>query len=204
LRGTLLPLSLFCAVAATCGLAVLALLDRPEPPGEDTKAGPADEEAPAPPPRPVRAELRPYQTTLTLTEDLRDALAGDPVFLEREVWRVSEALASKARWTLKNLALVEASPKLRALEVLAAGVHVPEDPLVLGFLSDRETIVRRAAVLAIGYAPDGKERASLLGAEVPLGRTASPEVQRMLELCEGKEKAAEVRLAISSVLSSRR
>jgi len=196
--------SLLLAAAATAGLGLLVLRDvpaEPEPAAGDAGSTVAEPEpAAAPAPR-----LRPYQTTLTLAEDLRDALAGDPALLAAEVWRVSAALESRAVWTLENIAAQEAGPRLRALLVLAAGVHAPEEAALLGFLGDRDALVRRAAVLAVGYDTQGKAREPLMeGVDVPLGRAASPQVQELLAFYDREEKAREVRLAIASVLSSPR
>ena len=204
MRAILLPLGLCVAAVATVGLGMLVLDKSPPPPPGAATGEVAGEDAPGAA-RAAAPVLRPYQTTLTLAEDLRDTLTAEPAATNREVWRVSAALESRARWTLKNLAEQEASPKVRALLVLAAGVHVPEDPLLLHFLRDREQVVRQATVLAVGHLAGGEEIRMLLGAvEIPLGRRASPDVRRMLERWRGNEKAEEVRVAIGSVLSSPR
>ena len=132
-----------------------------------------------------------------MKEDLRDALAGDPAQLDSECWRVSKLLASSARSTLINLAPEEASPRVRALLTLAAGVHVQQDELLLRFMEDREPVVRAAAVLAAGYKKGGGSSARLLEmVQVPLGRYDG----RLEPFLQG-EKDETVRAAIRAVLS---
>ena len=202
MRGLLLPLSLVLAAAATAGLALIVLRGSGAT-ATSPEAADAGQTEPAPdlPPIPER-KLRPYETTLTLAEDLRDALPGPPAQLEKELWRVSHALKSKANWTLEKLARQEASPRVRALLVLAAGVHVPDEEPLLRFLNDPHPAVRTAAVLACGYRAEGPARASLFGAiAVPVGRrpadTSLADLQRRYE----QEQDTPVRAAIDAVLS---
>jgi hypothetical protein len=169
LRGPLLPASLAFAATATAALVYLALR---------RSAGPAEPEAPEEraarspeaPPASAADRLRPYETTATLTEDLRDALAGDPGRLDGEFWRVSAALAGRAVWMLQHAAPDEASPRVRALLVLACGVHDPDGAALLAFLDDRVPLVRQAAALAAGYRAGGRPVRFLGEVLVPLGR----------------------------------
>ena len=198
-------LTIVMALAATAGLAVVALRDRtaeavvPAHEPDREEPGPRSEE---PRPRPEPTTLRRYQTTATLTEDLRDALAGEPKDLFQEWRRVSGALETKARWTLENVASLEASPRVRALLVLAAGVHMPDEDLLLAFLEDRRAIVRHAAALATGYQPTGThERELIEGLAIPLGRRPASVAQQRLRRRGAAEQDAEVRKAIEAVLS---
>jgi hypothetical protein len=169
LKAVLLPAALFLAVAATAGFGVFVVRDLPER-AEAPPPAPGDVPEAAHEP-PAEARLRPYQTADTLREDLRDALQLPPDALDQEFWRVSRALRSVARATLLRQASSEASPRVRALLVLAAGVHVQDDPALRRFLDDREGLVRGAAALAAGYREDGTAHAALLDAvRVPLGR----------------------------------
>ncbi len=119
--------------------------------------------------------LRPYETIETLTEDLRDALAHGTPPLDEEWLRVSAALTPHARRVLSREARSEMNPRVRALLVLAAGVHHPDGPELLSALKDRSPVVRRAAVLACGYQAGGAERFGLWpGLEIPLGRRPEP------------------------------
>ena len=119
--------------------------------------------------------LRPYETIDTLTEDLRDALAHGTPPLSEEWLRVSAALAPHARHVLSREARTDTNPRVRALLVLAAGVHHPDGPELLSALKDRSPVVRRAAVLACGYQAGGAERFGLWpGLEIPLGRRPEP------------------------------
>lgn len=201
MRG-LLPLSLALALGATGGLVYVVFVARAaEPPPPSPVA------EPAPPAEPEAPEgvLRPYETPGTLAEDLRDAVAGDPAALHDEVWRVSAALASRARWTLVHLAPEESSPRVRALLVLAAGVHLPEDPLVEGFLGDPDARVRAAAALALGYRAGGPAEAAVLGVRVPLGRAVPATVAERLarEEDEGARGAMEAALAAARLSPGR-
>jgi len=201
LRG-LVWLCLIVALAATGVLGFVVLRDRQEPPAEPPPAA-----APGPAPgRPEAAEeiLRPYETTATLVEDLRDALAGPPEALAAEVWRVSERLAPKARSVLVSVAPEEASPKVRALLVFAAGCHVPDEEILLSFLADREPLVRRAAALAIAHAEGGLAVPLLPGVHVPNGRTLPGATRRALEERLGREEDEGVRGTLAAVLGSAR
>ena len=134
--------------------------------------------------------LRPYETIETLTEDLRDALAHGTPQLDREWLRVSAALAPHARRVLSREARSETNPRVRALLVLAAGVHHPDGPEMLSALKDRSEVVRRAAVLTCGYEAGGTERFALWpGLEIPLGRRPEPASLRILELAGQRLKA---------------
>jgi hypothetical protein len=86
----------------------------------------------------------------------------------------------------------ETNPKVRALLVLAAGVHLQDDPLLLACLDDRSPVVRRAAVLAAGHAEGGAEReeilpgvAVLLGRDLPAGTADALSMRRAVEEDEG-------------------
>lgn len=201
MRGAL-PLGLALALGATGGLAVLVLREAPGP-----EAAPPAGEPPAAAVAPAAAEpvreIRPYRTTQTLAEDLRDALAGDPARLGAELWAVSAALEERARWVLVHQAAEETSPRVRALLVLAAGVHLPEDPRLLEFLGDREPRVRAAAALAAAYRKDGARRAELLGVGVPLGEVREG-ARASVERARDGEQDAEARAAMEAALSARR
>lgn len=203
MRGLLLPLSLVLAAAATVGLVLVVLHDPGVPAASPEAADTGGEGAGAPEGPAVRErKLRPYETTLTLAEDLRDALPGPPEVLEKELWRVSRKLESKANWTLERLARQEASPRVRALLVLAAGVHLPDAGSLLRYLDDPHPGVRTAAVLACGYREDGPTRVSLFGTlAVPIGRRPSKTSLENLERRYGGEEEASVRAAIEAVLS---
>lgn len=202
MRDLSVQASLFLAVAATVGLAFFVLRDRPSPEGVPPAEGCAPEEAEAPPERrPERAvRFRPYQTADTLREDLRDALALPDADLDAECWRVSGALESVARWTLVHLAPDEASPKVRALLVLATGVHVPGERALHRFLDDDAPVVRAATVLAMGHRKGGSPDALFLGAvRVPLG---NEDVAHLKPRYEEQEKDAMVRSALGAVISA--
>ena len=200
MRGALFPVTIVLALAATAGLALLAF----RPPGPASKeADPSsdpkviEERRRAARPR----ELRRYQTTATLAEDLRDALAGDAAELSKEVWRVSKAFTDP-RWTLLYVARDEASPKVRALLVVAAGVHIPDDTLVLSFLEDAQSIVRRAAALATSYKRDGSTKVKLVeGLDVPVGRRLSDATAMRLRNRIGKETDTAVRKDLEAALN---
>lgn len=173
---------LLCLLVAAIATGVLVFLRH----GRDDLPPPAP--APPPPPAPVTAPaeetLRPYETVATLQEDLRDALAGPKEALAAEVARVSSRLRPSARRVLVETAPREASPKVRALLVLAAGVHVPDEGILLAFLDDREPVVRRAAALATARQEGGAAAELMEGVEVPVGR----------ELPEGTRRALAGRL----------
>lgn len=191
---------LLLAGVATAVLSFVVLRDRPAPrPAETPLAG---EAAPAPE-RPPAAEavLRPYETTETLTEDLRDALAGPREALAAEFQRVAARLGGKARTVLVTAAPEEASPRVRALLVLAAGSRVPDEEILLAFLADREALVRRAAALAAARAEGGTRRFELLpGIDVPLGRALPEATRRALEGRLSREEDEGVRGALTAAL----
>lgn len=196
-------LCLAVAAAATGVVAMLVFADRPPPPAE---APPAEAPAPASPGPPAADEtLRPYETTATLTEDLRDALAGPPAALGAEFRRVSERLEPKARSVLVGVAAEEANPKVRALLVLAAGGHVPDDPVLLAFLDDREPLVRRAAALATTRLEDSRlalRRVAQILPEisVEVGRTLPDATRRALEERLAREEDEGVRGTLKAAL----
>lgn len=194
---------LLVAGIATAVLGVLVLKERPQPP---PAAGPPPAAAPGPPTPPPNAEatLRPYETTGTLTEDLRDALAGPPEALGAEFRRVSDRLAAKARFVLVSTAPDEASPRVRALLVLAAGRHVPDEPILLAYLGDREAVVRRAAALAAAHEEQGTPFPLLQGVDVPLGRALPPATRSALEERLRREEDEGVRGALAAALGGRR
>jgi len=204
LRGALFAVTIVLALAATAGLALLAF--RPLRPAPTEVAPQGDPDVIEERQRAVRTpELRRYQTTATLAEDLRDALAGDTAKLAEEVWRVSKAFTARPRWTLINVAQGEASPRVRALLVVAAGVHIPDDDVVLAFLDDAQSIVRRAAALAAGYKPKGATRVKLVeGLDVPVGRTLSAKTESRLRNRLGKETDVAVRKDLGAALNRAR
>jgi hypothetical protein len=192
------------AAVATAGL-LFIVLPRPPGPAPVPQGADAPEEA-LPDTATIRErKLRPYETTLTLAEDLRDALPGPPAVLEKELWRVSRTLESKANWTLARLARQEASPRVRALLVLAAGVHLPDAEALLRFLDDPHPTVRTAAVLACGYREEGPAKAPLFGTVlVPVGRRPTDATRDDLRERYSSEEEASVRAAIDAVLSPAR
>jgi len=204
-RGIILAIGFAVAVGATAGLAYLAL--RPAPDRESTVerrkpvSRTASERGPQPKPR---LKIRPYQTTATLVEDLRDALAGDESKLDAECWRVSRALGSSARWTMTKLATEqqESSPRVRALLVLAAGVHVQGEGLLLLSMRDSDPRVRTAAVLAAGYTKDGV-KTRFLGVNVPIGLDPDERMRTALASLVKEDPDAGVRDAAKLVLASR-
>jgi hypothetical protein len=196
---SLVWLCLVIAGAATGVIGTLVFTRRPEPPIEvPVEERPAE---PAPPP-PAEETLRPYETTATLAEDLRDALAGPPEALGAETRRVSSRLEAKARSVLLTTAPAEASPRVRALLVLAAGAHVPDEPVLLVFLGDREPVVRRAAALAASQLEGGSAVALLPGVEVPVGRKLPAATRRALEARLAREEDGGVRGTLSAALGS--
>jgi len=205
LRRALFPLTLVLALLATAGVALVALRGFPNvAPPQESEVQPAAESRPASPAE-SKLALRPYQTTATLAEDLRDALAGDARKLDAALWRTSGLLRGSARYTLADVARKEASPKVRALLVLAAGVHLQDDELLWSALDDSKAVVREAAALALGYTAAGKtKRVSLTGVRVPLGRTLPDEASRRLRRYADKEDSSEARETMRAVLSRRR
>jgi len=204
MRGVLLAVGFALAVGATAGLAYLAMqpssADEPPPSQKEMEREVPEAERAR---RGERPKIRAYETTATLVEDLRDALAGDASKIDAECWRVSEALGSTARWTLTRLATEEqeASPRVRALLVIAAGVHVQGEGLLLLRMRDVDPRVRHAAVLASGYAPGGV-KSKLLGVTVPIGRKPDERMQRALETLATEDKDETVRNAARFVLES--
>ena len=204
-RGIILAIGFAVAVGATAGLAYLAL--RPaadysstaEPEKALTRT--PSERGPQPEPQ---LKIRAYQTTATLVEDLRDALAGDESNLDAECWRVSRALGNSARWTMTKLATEqqESNPRVRALLVLAAGVHVQGEGLLLLSMRDSDARVRQAAVLAAGYAEDGV-KTRFLGVSVPLGLDPDERMRAALAVLAKKDPDTAVRDAAKLVLASR-
>lgn len=195
---SLVWLCLLFAGAATAVLGFVVIRDRPP----ESAKEPAPAAAPEPPPPPPAAEpqLRAYETAATLTEDLRDALAGPPEGLDAEVRRVSERLLPKARSVLLGAAQEEASPRVRALLVLAAGRHVPDEAILLAFLGDREPVVRRAAALAAAHAEGGSAAQLMAGVTVPIGRDLPPATRRALEERLRREEDEGVRGTLSAAL----
>jgi hypothetical protein len=202
---TAIPLVIVLALAATVWLVAATLRPtRVDAPPEGREAGTAEEPAGLDRQKPARIEptreLRRYETTATLAEDLRDALAGDREQLAPEVWRVSRSLQGRPRWTLLNLAAEEASPKVRALLVLTAGRHIGDDDALLDFLTDDWPIVRRAAVLAAGYDARGTRKVELLdGLKVPVGRKLPAATAALLRRHVESERNEAVRTAIDLV-----
>ncbi len=201
MRG-LLPLTLLLALTATAGIALLATR-------APRTAAAREPLSPAPPPdgpageEPAADGIRPYETTATLVEDLRDALTGEDRELARECHRVSAALARQARWTLVNLVRREASPRVRALLVLAAGVHLPDDALLLESLHDRDPLVREAAALAAGHRADGVSASLLLGrVPVVLGRAMAAETRDAIQRALAREQDQGARGTLRSVLGA--
>jgi hypothetical protein len=189
------------AATAVLGFVVLRGDRNPSPAPPPTTAPP-----PAAAPLPAAEEtLRPYETLATLTEDLRDALAGPPELLAPEVARVSERLAPKARTVLVSTAPEEASPKVRALLVFAAGSHVPDEEVLLAFLGDREPVVRRAAAIATARTENTRlalQRAALVlpGVWVRIGRRLPEATRRALEERLSREEDEGVRGTLAAAL----
>lgn len=164
-------LLLLLPVAVTAGILLAVVRDgRPLPAPRAPPVPSAPE--PAVPPEP--GTFRPWQTTATLVEDLRDALGDPRADLEAEWRRVSEALRPHAAWTLENVAPREKSPRVRALVVLAAGVHLPGDPRLGSFARDPEEVVRTAADLARRYREGGAKVDFLGRLSLPVGEVSSP------------------------------
>ena len=202
MRIALLALLLATALLATGGLALVALRGTTTNEPEQEVAAPADRGDPESA-APEAATLHAYRTTATLTEDLRDALADPEVDLDREWRRVSAALQDKARWTLHRLVPEEASPRVRALLILCAGVHEPESPAVLERLNDREPVVRKAAALTIAYHEEGRKKYRLLNrVRVPIGRTLSPAALGAVQQRHDSETDQGTKQALTAVLAS--
>ena len=197
------PLILLLALLGTVGLTFFAIRERRGSPAEET----VPEEVPTVVRKPEERELalRAYRTTATLAEDLRDALAGDAKKLNAEVWRVSGLLKGSARYTLSDVARKEASPRVRALLVLAAGVHHQDEELLFLSLDDPKAVVRQAAALALGYAAGGRiERAFLGDVRVPLGRKLPAASEQRLRRHLDREKDEDTRACVEAVVSRRR
>lgn len=145
MRSFLVALAIFLAAGATGAFFWLSTREA-EPPGRE--ADPAAPSGNLAPDSTSTEVLRRWQTTATLVEDLRDALADPACDLLPEWRRVSDALRPHAAWVLDTLAPGEASPRVRALVVLAAGVHLRGSPALLAFARDREEVVRLAAAAA--------------------------------------------------------
>jgi hypothetical protein len=182
--------------AASTGILVLIRL-RPEP---EQAPAPAPPLLPPPATDAPEETLRPYETVATLTEDLRDALAGPAESLGAEVFRVSARLRPSARSVLLKTAPEEASPRVRALLVLAAGVHVPDERILLAFLADREALVRRAAALAVAHAEGGAPAALMEGVVVPVGRLLPEATRKALAERLPREEDEGVRGTIAAAL----
>lgn len=203
MKTLVLPLLLLLAVATTAVVLALVSSSRPQtaptPPERDLRPPEA-----TPRERGTRETgPRPYQTTATLTEDLRDALASDPETLGRECRRVSAALQGRARWSLIHLASAEASPKVRGLLVFAAGLHLPDDPDLIHWLDDPSPAVRSAAALAIGYDAKGRSTARLIEVvPVRIGRVPGPEAQGVLRSVAERDREKSVREAAAAVLEA--
>jgi hypothetical protein len=199
-RGALLAVGIAVALGATAGLAYLAMQSREED-DRDIAQTPVEVQPDADPPDAPPAELRirPYESSTTLIEDLRDALAGDPKALNAECWRVSGRMKAIAASMLEHIARNESSPQVRALVVLAAGVHVQDEPALFRRMEDRDARVRRAAVLAVGYQEKGKMQ-KLLGVAVPIGRPLDERTRARLEERAQRETDESVRDAIERVL----
>lgn len=201
-----LPIAaLLFAILAVAGVAYVVA--RP-PPSVEPKSSRA---APSPPPSPAsaapepEATIRPYRTTATLAEDLRDALASGAPPLAEEWRRVSDALRPQARHVLETLAPAEASPRVRALLVLAAGVHLPDSAALARFLDDRSAAVRSAAALAAVFDRDGARSLRLLeGLAVPIGREPGPETAAAMRARLAKEEDEGARGTLEAALSLRR
>jgi len=180
-RSALLAVGIAVALGATGGVAYLALRERGGNGRESAAAKPTDRTEPDEPASDAPAlSIRAYETFRTLAEDLRDALARDPEAVQAAWTQVHARLAEHPAAMLQWIGRNEPSPRVRALMVLAAGAHVPDEPALLLHLGDAEPVVRRAAVLAAAYAPDGAVSASLLGVRVPLGRALAPATRALL------------------------
>ena len=200
MRGALIAVGIAVALGATAGLTYLMMQDH----GDDGREPPANKK-PAPvegdvePDQPPDLKIRAYESDRTLIEDLRDALAGDPAEVNAECWRVSGRLARDAIAMLGVVERNEASPRVRALVVIAAGVHAQDEPALFRALDDRDPRVRRASVLAIGYQPKGRAE-TILGVKVPIGRPLKESTRARLMERSRRESDETVRRAIQLVL----
>jgi len=199
-RGVLYAVGIAVAFGATAGVGYLTLqelvFDERTPasgaPGGDDDAPPSDE--------PPELDIRAYESFRTIAEDVRDALAADGAEVHAECWRVSGRLHDQAIAMLDWIARNEASPRVRALVVLAAGVHAPDDDALLARLGDHDPRVRRAAVLATGYRERGAVEETLLGVKVPLGRRPPDRTRAELQARMGIEEDEDVAAALKQVL----
>jgi len=198
-RGVLLAVGIAVALGATAGVAFLALRER-DGSGRDEPAPVVAADRTEDPPIEASPSLRirPYETFQSLTEDLRDALALDDGSIQAECWRVSARVQQQAKDVLAWVARGESSPRVRALMVLAAGVHVPESGVLLARLSDHDARVRRAAALAVLHDPGGTRIETLLGVEVPLGRLPGEAARRDFRVQAGKESDPSVKALLES------
>jgi len=206
-RTSLLLGTLIVACAAGAGI---LFLDRPgSPPAESREEADARSDGSAGNPaiesRDVPAGLREWHTPGSLREDLRDALAGPPDALQSAFADVSARLAGSAERALTSTAADEASPRVRALLVLAAGRHRPDDPRLLGFLADRFAVVREAAALACGWSgkADAQVVEALAGIRVPIGRALPPPTATALRAALVRETDPRVRATGERVLAGR-
>ena len=201
MRTVLIALGIAGALGGTAGMAYVALRPaRHKPEHEQQSQVPKQLDKTVEQKQPD-LPIRPFETTLTLVEDLRDALAGDPKRLNAECWRVSESIGTSARWTLGHLAPEGnlSSPRVRALLVLAAGVHTQGDGLLEMRLADSDPRVRRAAILASAYRSGG-EPEMLLGVTVPIGRRPDDRMRRELESLAKSDPDESVRATARLVL----
>jgi len=203
MKPVLVVAGLLAALAGLAGLAYLGLGSAPQP--KTTSQPPAPEPGPGSVEEvPAEKGLRPYRTLATLCEDLRDALADEGAQLDAETWRVSGLLGSDARRVLTSVAPEERSPKVRGLLVLAAGVHLPDDPTLHGFLNDRFAVVREAAVLAMGTGTgpgDANSPLYLNRVRVAVGQSSSARARARLNEHRAGERDEAVLAALEAVLA---
>jgi hypothetical protein len=199
-RTTLLFGTLLVACAAIAAL----LLFEGGAPGGGAQPAPATEAVAAPEglrggSQPEGDVFREWRTWATLREDVRDALAEGETL--EEVFRdVSGLLRGSAAAFLRRAATDEKSPRVRALLVLAAGRHVPDDPVLLRFLDDRFAVVRAAAALAAGWQDDAQVVTFLEHVRVPVGRPLPPETEARVRAALEREADAGARAAMVAVL----
>jgi hypothetical protein len=201
-RGALLAIGIAVALGATGGVAFLALRQTEEDLREATDspatdrpvADRADVEAPA-------LTIRAYETFRTLAEDLRDALAGDDPAAGKAWDHVRERLVDHPAAMLQWIGRNEPSPRVRALMVLAAGVHVPDETSLLLFLGDPEPVVRSAAALATAWEEGGESKSALLGVTVPLGRRPADSTRALLSKHILSETDEAVRKSVLAALA---
>ncbi|MGQ0612522.1 MAG: hypothetical protein ACT4PV_02065 [Planctomycetaceae bacterium] len=194
---------LLLLLGAAAGMAAVLLQEGPRagpsPPPSPTPAAPAMRD-PAEP-----ARLRRYETTATLAEDLRDALAEEGRALPAEFARVSRALAGQARFVLERMVPAESSPAVRALLVAAAGLHLQDDPLLWKCLEDASAAVRAAAALTMAYGEGGAVAPGLpAGVTLPLGRRVEGTGRERLLHAREVETDGAARAAMDAALNHRR